>query len=59
MALVTKIRNQHIRNITRGSQRSGKCGSGQNGILELEDGTTACLRYMKYKTEFYCILGKL
>ena len=53
MASVRKIRNQHIKNITQANQN--KCGSGENGIARLEDGTTVCVRYgMKY----FLIFGK-
>lgn len=55
MALVRKMRKQHIGNITHASRRV--CGSGKNGILKLEEGTTVCLRYMLYGNRG--VIGKL
>ena len=43
MAFVEKIRHHQFKEITQANQKL--CGSGQNGIVEAEEGTTMCVRY--------------
>jgi hypothetical protein len=52
MELVKKFRHQQVKNIT--NARQSVCGSGKNGIVELEDGTSMCARYEKNQ---YLIFG--
>ena len=54
MEFVSKIRHQHVKKIILGSQRI--CGDAQNGIVEVEDATTLCVRYDKKK--YHTVFGK-
>ena len=43
MEFVRKIRHQHVKKIAHASKTI--CGGGLNGVAQVEDGTTLCVRY--------------
>ena len=51
LALLGKVRHQHFKKITQANQKI--CGSGQNGIVEVEEGITMCVRYKKQHQYIY------
>ena len=47
IAFLGKVLHQHFKKITQANLKL--CGSGHNGIVEVEEGITMCARYKKKK----------